>query len=329
MVSDPYADDVPQGAMVLPRGSIEFLSVELQSSEDGPAVSPDNDWLDWDGGADSTTVFTIRDPDGNDITSSWVTTKLDPDDDTDDFDDTHDDYVGDPDDDGTDEHEGLFHDGSGNIAAKVEVPSDAEKTAGDQDRYYEIEWFLRKNGNIINGGVVEAFNVTSSGALSFSDSFGATVEASDINGLVHTQLTDPEIEDLIDKGIERVEGYLQRYGLDPDDFDSTYRTLIRAVEEWTVLLVFDYDASAYRKASNISEGSVSIGFAGNSNINRRDMKADIVSQEDKDPGFLYEFVKNHSDHFRPTMRSTRKRSRRNSESDRRKHGRRGRGNRSR
>lgn len=315
--------------MVLPRGDVEFLSVQLQEGDDGPSVAPDSDWLDHDGGADSTTVFVIRDPDDGDITSNWVTTKLDPDDSDDDFDADHDDYVGDPDDDGTDEHEGLFHDGNGNVAVKVEVPSDAEKTAGDQDRNYEIEWFIKKNGNVINDGVVEAFNVTSSGALSFSDSFGATVDASDVHDLVHTQLTDPEVEELINKAIERVEGYLMDYNLDPDDFDSTERTLVRAVQEWTVLLVFHYDSSAFRRASNISEGSVSIGFAGQSNINLRQAKKDIVGEDDDEPGFLYRFVKKHSPQFQPTMRSTRKRSTRNRRQNASNRGRRGRSNRGR
>lgn len=88
MVGDPYADPVPQDATVISQGQYAYLKIQLTDGDDNP-LNPHT------GAFRRIDVREIRDPSGADITEAWSTNQQDPDDPDDDFDATHNDYVGD------------------------------------------------------------------------------------------------------------------------------------------------------------------------------------------------------------------------------------------
>lgn len=257
MVSDPYVDNTPDGSLVAPRGDILFLKVAVRDGEGGPIVAPDSDWLDWDGGADSTTVRTIKDPDDNPVTSNWETIELDPDDSDDDWDDDHADYVGDPDDDNTHEHRGLFHNGSGRIAQKVKVPSDAEKTVDDSDRTWSITWEVRKGDNVVTK--TENFNVGAAGVLIFSADL---IQVAEVTAGINTSLSDTEVEELIKEATDLwAEGRLLAADVDIGSWDVVPPLVRSAVINYTRGLISQRDVNAGNRVARIREGDKTINYS--------------------------------------------------------------------
>lgn len=251
MVNNPYSDDTPKGQVVIPRGEFHFLQVAIRESRDGPLTPPDT--------FDSTNIRAILDPDGVDVTDSWATNQLDPDDDNDDFDETHPDYVGDQ---ASPDNIGLFHDGSGRVAQKVEVPSDAEITTNDDTRSYEIQWTFTVNSNTVSDS--EIFNVASSGVLVFQ---ATVITPEEVTIGLNTSLTNDDIRELISEATREVRGWVMDVcGVDPDtdsDFSESVPPLVRnAIIKYTRGLIFNRDLSTQQApVSSVRQGRKRVDWA--------------------------------------------------------------------
>lgn len=110
--------------------------------------------------------------------------------------------------------------------------------------------------------------------------FASEVQPSDIKAVIETQLTDSAIQDIIDHAANLfIEPYLESVGHDPDDIstdDGGFGLLKSATILWAQKLVFDRDASAFRKVSNLREGDIAMGMSGNSQRDRQALKEDSL-----------------------------------------------------
>lgn len=155
-------------------------------------------------------------------------------------------------------------------------------------------------------------DLVAAGDVQFGDDVFTAIGADDILARVSTNLSTSEVETLLSQAADAVAGYLEDYYIDPDAFNSldNQRTVKAAVIAQALIYVFDHDASANERINNLREGSIALGFAGNSNINRREKHKRIYAEESDPPGFLYRYVRSKSPQFKPHMaKSTRKTAR--------------------
>lgn len=141
------------------------------------------------------------------------------------------------------ENIGLFHDGAGHVAQKIQVPSDAEVTTGT-DRNYTVYWRIKKSdSNFLTGS--EVFNVAEAGTLTFDS---GTVSISDVKRAITTSLSDAEINDAIDEGIIKTDGKLAACGVDTSslsDLPAAAQNYIKtAYAEYARALIMKKDLSA-------------------------------------------------------------------------------------
>lgn len=249
MVNDPFDDKTRENKGVLPRGRYVFIPVAIRIG--GKLVDPD--------AFTYANVARIEDPDGADITATWVTKALDPNDPSDTYDDNHATYKGD--DAGVDANIGLFSDGSGHVALKVNVPIGAEETRDNPNREYKIFWDIRVGGATItdaDGELFETFNVGPPGTLVFDSN---VVEVDQVKRGISTSLSDTDIEGLIEEAACWAEGVLEACGIDTTKFETLPSLVKTGIVLYTRSLILDYDASAGTRFESMKEGSRSVKFA--------------------------------------------------------------------
>jgi hypothetical protein len=248
----PFVDDIPTNGLVAPRGSYVWLKSQVTLG--GSTTTPPD--------ASSFLVpqlVQILDPDNNDVTAQWVTVVIDPADATDVYDGSHATYVGDEAD---PDNIGLFHDGLGNLALKVKVPTNAELTYQSSTRRHKVRWSgLTKNGGAIIA-VEETFVVSEAGVVTFGSMLitPAMVTA----GMV-TVMTPEQIGGLVQEASMWVRGRLKDCKADLERAQTTFDERIQTgMILYSRALVFDRDASAGYKVGKAQEGTKRIERAGQS-----------------------------------------------------------------
>jgi hypothetical protein len=278
VVSNPFSDTTPANSAVFSRGQVDFLKTTLKRGNN-VLVPPDADWHS------QPQAVKVTSPDGADVTSSWLTLDLDPDDPTDNYNATHGAYTG---------TFGLFHDGQGRLAAKIKVPSTAEVTVYSPDRKWTVTWKVKKDGFFVEYS--ETFDVGEAGVLVFNADI---ITVSEVKRGIVTKLTDADVKELITEASDHVRGILREWDIDPDrDVRTLTETLRESVTLYARSLVFDMDASAGRKISMVQEGSKKVGLAGNSSRDAENLRT-------RSNEALTLFVKRHSRLKRPRLRVTR------------------------
>lgn len=256
MVSNPFLDTVAENNSLFPRGSINFFKVVTEVN--GVLVNPDGDAFTY------TDVRRIEDPDGVDITASWVTNELDPGGfpggGADTYDENHATYVGGQ---AAPPNIGLFASGA-MIAQKFKVPLGAEVTWTTPGRSYRIYFGIRVGGEKAQDGdgeLFEEFDVMPAGILSFGS---IIVTPAEIKRTLTTGLSDPDIADLVNEVANiHVAAVLASCGKDLNNLDAGDIAGVKsAIIYWARAMVFDADASAGRKRKSIAEGSKRISFSG-------------------------------------------------------------------
>lgn len=241
----PFTDNRAKNTLVIPKGSYAWLKVKLRV---GVTVSaPDADAFTFDD------VVEVTDPDAVNLSAAWGTNVLDPDDPSDIYDENHSTYVGDL---ATPNQAGLFHDGGGSIALKVLVPNSAEETTDNNSRQYTVTWRIKKNGVFVVGS--ETFNVGDAGVFVFSQEL---VTVAQVEAGIFTNLSDPEIQDIIIEASEWADGMLEACGIDVDSFTELPKLVKTAIILYARSLILDYDASAGLRAEMKKEGSRTVKYA--------------------------------------------------------------------
>lgn len=272
---EPFTDTTRENQVIARRTRYMFFKVALRV--DGKLIAADT--------FDYANVVRIEDPDGADITGTWLTKALDPSDPADVYDENHATYVGD--DAGADVNVGLFDDGSGHIAQKILVPAGAEETVNNASRTYKIFWDIRVNGETImdaDGELFETFDVGPPTFLVF-DSTVVTVDQ--VKKGISTTLSDDDIEDLIEEAACWSEGILEACGVDTTKFVSLPSLVKTAIILYTRSLIFDYDSSAGLRFTMMKEGSRQVKFASQTT-------KDNDSLRERSMGMLEIYCKNHS-----------------------------------
>lgn len=244
-LNNPYAsDNVAKNAASYPRGNYLWLKVELRSSRNGPLIAPANDF------ASHPSLITITDPASSDITGVWLTNAIDPDDPSDVYDANHPDYTG---------VTGIFHDGGGNIAAKVYIPPSATLQANDSQTPYKVSWEIKHtNGTFVTDN--EVFGVDETGVLVF----GGLVSPSEITASVSTSLDNTQIEELIARSERWASGMLDACGIDSNAFTELPPLIKEAIISKTQGYIIDFDASAGGLVTMRKEGSKQIRYSASS-----------------------------------------------------------------
>jgi hypothetical protein len=354
MVSEPFVDNVPANAFIIPRGRIDFLKTALKSGSS--LLAPDTDAFAY---IDLVRIF---DPDDNDVTADWETIALDPDDDDDIYDDTHAKYVGNASKrtvtDGVTNNGsptltsataafvagsdvgkavvgagipggttisavvsatqatmsanatatatgltvvigtpniGLFHNGGGRMAQKIKAPDDAEVTTSSTTRLWKVTWRVKKNDSFIENS--ENFNVAEAGVLVFNVDVVTVAEVE--RGIV-TNLTDPEIEDIIVEATDQIEGLLDACGIDVDGFTEIPPLVRNGIIKWSRGLIFQRDSLATGgQIIRVKEGPVEVGYSSTS------VRTSISDYFDEARIDIATYCKRHGPLKRPRLRVTR------------------------
>ena len=267
MSGTPYGDGTPENMMVLPRGTYRFLQTEVRVQ--GVLTPPDANAFTF------TDVRRIEDPDGNNVTASWVTNALDPTDPADVWDATHADYVGAQ---ATPANTGLFAEKvsgnfTGRVGQKVKVPDNAEVTHGNANRRYKIVWGIRLLGQPIqdaDGEYHEFFHVASAGVLVFGGGMVTTEEVTALYRAADTATIPP----LITAASSIVESMLAQ--VDETAPDDPPQSLLCAVKFLTVLLLMGFEESTGRFVNSVSQGGMSLAFG--STENRKKWHEDMATK---------------------------------------------------
>lgn len=180
------------------------------------------------------------------------------------------------------ENIGLFHDGAGAIAQKVQVPAGALITTSTND-YYEIFWKVRKSdGNILSSS--EVFNVDEAGVILFQN---ASVTVSQVTAAINTTLTDGQIIDIIGEANRTVQRMFRRCGIDPLTNENVTVDLIDAVIFWARGLITIKNPSATQPVTSVTQKSKTKRFAQSAVDRAADwlkMAADVVAEACEDEG---------------------------------------------
>lgn len=197
-----------------------------------------------------------------DVTSQWVTNAIDPagiDGVPDTYGAAHSTYVGGQ---ASPANVGAFYNGTSRLAWKFKVPTNAENVIGTSRRY-KFKWkvLMETTPSQIFLEDEETFQVGPIGTVSFG---ALTVTIAEVEAGITTSLTDAQIQLLITEATNYVYGRLEQAGLEPDQFTSLPRLIRNAIVLMTRYLIFQLDASSYKKTSMLQEGDTRISFTGNS-----------------------------------------------------------------
>lgn len=264
MVSDPYVDNVSKDAAIISQGEVDFLKIALEDG-DGDPISPHANAFTRSGTpSDDDGVRVIKDPDGVDVTSSWVTNELDPDDNSDTFDENHPDYVGDQ---ASPANTGLFHGGEstlskrGKIAQKVKVPDTAEATVNDPSRAYTIEWKVQwgvdSGGDPLFATLTEQFNVREVVLVASQ----TAVTVADVKAAINTTLDDDEITAIINEATRSVHRKFRRCGIDPLTNENVVDDVADAVIFWSRGMITIKNPSASQPLNSVRQANKTKRFA--------------------------------------------------------------------
>ncbi len=258
--SPPFEDVVPANSLVIPRGAYAWL--KSQVTLNGTTVTPPDS-----GSFLVPGLVKVYDPDGVLITSTWATNALDPDDPEDVYDASHPTYRGSL---ASPPNIGLFHDGLGNLAFKIKVPTNAELTYLSSTRRHKVRWegFLKNGGAIL--AIEETFVISEPGTITFGNML---VTPKMVRRGIVTRLTDEEIGDLCLEAGQWVRARLRDCRLTPADIEPvTDERILSGLVYWARLLVFTRDASAGFRVAKAQEGTKRVEFAGNSKGDRDDLE---------------------------------------------------------
>lgn len=244
-VNNPYQNDQkPKNSESYPRGRFVWMKVEFRQSANGPLIAPAADF------ASHPTLITITDTNGADVTGAWLTNDIDPQDPSDVFGAGHADYTG---------TVGIFHDGGGNIAAKVFIPAGAAIAAPSAPVPYRVSWEVKHpNGSFIVDS--EVFGVDISALLIF----GTSVSAEDVTSGIQTSLTTDDIEFLLGRAERWARSRLESCEIDPDSFDTLPYAVLEAIILKTQGYIIRDDASAGGLVTMRKEGSKQIRYSASS-----------------------------------------------------------------
>lgn len=105
------------------------------------------------------------------------------------------------------------------------------------------------------------------------------VTVAEVETGIETQLSDSDIQDIIDESASIITGKLNLHDVDVSAVktsDDEFELMEKATIYWARYTIFNRDASAFRKSSNIREGDVALGFSGNSQRDAEQLKNDAL-----------------------------------------------------
>lgn len=270
VLNEPFTNVPPKNSMTVSRGQHAFLT--LQVVRGTTPVTPDADMFD------AADVVKIEERSNGvvvaDVTADFATITLDDDPlpsglpDT--YDDNHAEYVS-----TVTSPVGLFQSSTtpSLVALKIVPPLTATITDGDTLLDYKVTWLIKKDG--ATATTSEIFNVREVVSGSFSP---GTVTYTDVKDRIVTQLVESDITPLIEDATEWVDGFLQdNCGIYLSSYETLPPTIRQAILGISIIYVEDNDRSAYRKVSQLKEGSVAMGFAGQGRLDRAQKMDEIMA----------------------------------------------------